>query len=153
SYLVADVTRLSFNISYQIGYGIGRGKPLLLTKNTAIEGKDQLPREVGLFGPLRHKQYQTARQLAGALVSHGEAARVVVPTGQINQKAPVYVLLPKTKTELEVHLISRVKKARLFFRTFDPEEEGMLSVYEAVKNVAASYGIIVPLLPTTRKEA
>ena len=38
---------------------------------------------------------------------------------EINQKAPVYVLLPKVKSELEVHLISRVKKAKLFYRTFD----------------------------------
>src|SRR6266545_3615087 len=75
-YLAADLTRLTFNISYQIGYGIGRGKPLLITRNGAVTGDDQLAREVGLFGPLNHKEYQTGRQLAGILVNSGNAAKV-----------------------------------------------------------------------------
>jgi hypothetical protein len=152
-YLAADLTGLTFNISYQIGYAIGRGKPMLTTKNAAFKADDQLAREVGLFGTFTQREYQNAQQLAAILTSAADATKFAIPAAKVNQKAPVYVLLPKTKTDLEVHLISRVKKARLFFRTFDPEEQGRLSVYEAVKNVAASYGVIMPFLPNSRKDA
>ena len=152
-YLVADLTRLTFNISYLVGYAIGRSKPLLITKNAAITEEEHLAREVGLFGPLKHRNYHTSRELAALIANAADATKVVISSVEINQKAPVYVLLPKVKSELEVHLISRVKKAKLFYRTFDAEETGTLSVFEAVKNIVASYGIIVPLLPSSRKDA
>ncbi len=151
-YLVADLTRLTFNISYAIGYGIGRTKRLIVTRDGAVTGDDQLAREVGLFGALNLKEYKTSRQMAAILGNASSATSVSTPGTEINQKAPVYAILPGTKTDLEVHLISRVKKARLFFRTFDPEEQGRLSMSEAVKNIAASYGVIVPLLPASRRD-
>jgi hypothetical protein len=124
--LAADLTYPTFNISYQIGYAIGRGKPLLITKNAAVRGDDQLAREVGLFGSLANREYQTGRQLAEILTNAVDAIKVVIPSTEVNQKAPVYALLPRTKTDLEIHLISRVKKARLFFRTFDPQGNRIL---------------------------
>src|SRR5438045_3782061 len=39
-FLVADLTQLTFNISYQIGYAIGRRKPILITRNTSIAADD-----------------------------------------------------------------------------------------------------------------
>ena len=152
-YLAADLTRLTFNISYLIGYAIGKDKPLLITKNGTLTEEAYLAHEVGLFGPLKHRDYHTGRELAAVMTNASDAAKVVIPNVEINQKAPVYVLLPKVKGDLEVHLISRVKKAKLFYRTFDAEETGTLSVFEAVKNVVASYGVIVPLLPSSRKDA
>jgi hypothetical protein len=60
--------------------------------------------------------------------------------------------LPRTKTDLDIHLISRIKKAKLFFRSFDAEEQGRLSAQDAIRDVATSYGVIVPLLPPSRKD-
>jgi nucleoside 2-deoxyribosyltransferase len=54
-YAVADLTRRTFNLSYLTGYAIGKGKPLLITKNSAITDDDHLAREVGLFGPHKHR--------------------------------------------------------------------------------------------------
>src|SRR4051794_9814392 len=71
-YLAADLTRLTFNISYLVGYAIGRGKPLLITRSGAIEGDGQLARDVGLFGALSHRQYHTGRQLASLLVNSAD---------------------------------------------------------------------------------
>src|SRR5476651_1700862 len=48
-YFAADLTRLTFNISYQVGYAIGRGKPILILKHAAVTEDDHLSREVGLF--------------------------------------------------------------------------------------------------------
>ena len=35
--LVADITVPNFNVFYEIGYAIGRGKPIFLTVNNSIE--------------------------------------------------------------------------------------------------------------------
>lgn len=63
------------------------------------------------------------------------------------------MVVPRDKTDSEIHTLSRVKKARLQFRTFDPEEHGRLPAGEAINNVAQSLGIITSLLPSSRKEA
>jgi hypothetical protein len=55
--------------------------------------------------------------------------------------------------DLDIHLISGIKKAKLFFRSFDAEEQGRMSAQDAIKNVAMSHGVIVPLLPQSRKES
>lgn len=47
----------------------------------------------------------------------------------------------------------QVKKARLEFRTFDPEEHGRLPSGEAINNVAQSLGVITSLLPSVREDA
>jgi hypothetical protein len=71
----------------------------------------------------------------------------------INGRAPVYVVTPRHKTDPEIRMISRIKKARLQFRSFDPEEQGRLSAIDAISNVAQSHGIVVPLLSANRDEA
>jgi len=46
-----------------------------------------------------------------------------------------------------------VKKARLFFRSFDPNEQPRLSAFEAIQQVAQSYGVLLYLLPTGVKDS
>jgi hypothetical protein len=38
--LIADITRLNFNVTFEIGYAIGRRKRTVLIKNTALTGSD-----------------------------------------------------------------------------------------------------------------
>ena len=47
--LIADVTRLNFNVVYEIGYAIGLKKRVFLIRNKSIISDPQLAREVGLF--------------------------------------------------------------------------------------------------------
>ena len=51
------------------------------------------------------------------------------------------------------YLVSRVKKARLFYRSFDPNEQPRLSAHDAIQNVAQSFGVIVPLRPDSYVDA
>ena len=63
-------------------------------------------------------------------------------------------MLPRDKTEAEIHLVSRKKKeARLFFRSFDTEEHVRISVCEAIENVSASLGVILPLISNNRNDS
>ena len=66
--LVADVTRLNFNVVFEIGYAIGREKRAYLIRNSAIAGSDDLIEQVGVFDTLGYKQYNSSDQLASHLV-------------------------------------------------------------------------------------
>ncbi len=50
--LVADVTRLNFNVTYEIGYAIGIQKRVRLVKYSALVGDDMLALKVGVFDTL-----------------------------------------------------------------------------------------------------
>ncbi|MGI8734584.1 MAG: hypothetical protein ACR2LM_14930 [Pyrinomonadaceae bacterium] len=45
--LIADITRLNFNVVFEIGYAIGCSKRVALIKNSAITGSDELIRQIG----------------------------------------------------------------------------------------------------------
>src|SRR5690606_23272537 len=63
-----------------------------------------------------------------------------------NVKAPVYLLDTPNKTDWSTRITSRIKKAGFIFRNFDPNELPRLSAYDAINQVAQSYGVVVPLL-------
>lgn len=147
--IVADVTVLNFNVVFEIGYAIGHRKRAVLIKNRALVGSDELIREVGIFDTLGYREYANSDELATIFRSLGDSEPLAIPDG-INTGAPVYLVLPRQKTDVEVRLTSRIKKARLSFRTFDPDELGRLPAGEAIENVARSHGVVVPLLAKHR---
>jgi energy-coupling factor transporter ATP-binding protein EcfA2 len=151
--LVADVTRLNFNVVFEIGYAIGRQKRAYLVRNSAITGSDDLIGQVGIFDTLGYELYSSSGDLASHLSSVSSTMPLTVIENAPNKVAPVYMVVPRDKTDSEIHTFSRVKKARIKFRTFDPEEHGRLPAREAINNVAQSLGVITSLLPSPRKEA
>lgn len=151
SLVAADITFLNFNVVYEIGYAIGKKRRVILTRNTALTGDDALIKEVGLFDTLGYETYQQARQLATTITIVSDL-RPLQTDYDVMPRSPVYVVLPKAKMDLDIHLISGIKKAKLFFRSFDAEEQGRMAAPDVIKNVASSYGVIVPLLPQSRKE-
>jgi hypothetical protein len=120
-FLAADVTRLNFNVTYEIGYAIGRKRRIRLTRNSCINADDSLIREMGIFDTLGYKPYSDDRNLANTLRSVADFRAYELRADGISMKQPVYVILPKTKNEYEIHLLSQVKKAKLRFRSFDPD--------------------------------
>jgi hypothetical protein len=150
--LVADITRLNFNVTFEVGYAIGRRKRAVLIKNSALTGSDELIREVGIFDTLGYKSYTNSNELADYLNKLSDLLPLATPD-TINTTAPVYLVLPKTKADPEIRTISRIKKARLRFRAFDPEEQGRMSAGEAIENVAQSHGVVTFLLSRDRVDA
>jgi len=151
--LVADITQLNFNVVFEVGYAIGCGKRAYLIRSSAIAGSDDLIRQVGIFDTLGYERYDSSRKLASHLMSISSTQPLVASENAPNNLAPVYMVVPRAKTDPEIHTLSRVKKARLGFRTFDPEEHGRLPAGEALNNVAQSLGVITSLLPSVRNEA
>jgi hypothetical protein len=50
------------------------------------------------------------------------------------------------KTDFATRIVSRIKKARYLFRSFDPNEQPRLSANDAISQVAQSHGVVVPFL-------
>lgn len=143
--LIADITNLNFNVTYEIGYAIGKGKPVFLIKNKSI--KEQTPniREVGIFDTIGYIEYSNSDELLKILsnpkteILHGDNLN-------INTKAPVYLLEQKFKTDFAIRITARIKKARYIYRSFDPTETPRLSAYDAINQVSQSFGVVVSLL-------
>ncbi|MEK6283853.1 MAG: hypothetical protein AABN95_26155 [Acidobacteriota bacterium] len=150
--LIADITRLNFNVTFEIGYAIGREKRVGLIKNSSLTGSDELIRQVGIFDTLGYENYSNSGHLAHFLRNLDDLKPLPLPD-TINTAAPVYLVLPKVKTDIEIRTIARIKKARLFFRAFDPEEQPRLSAADAIENVAQSHGVLTLLLPKDRIDA
>jgi len=150
--LIADITRLNFNVAYEIGYAIGLRKRVFLIKNKAFTEADTLIREIGLFDTLGYSQYENSIELTDLIAQITDLTPISLDATRVNNRSPVYMLLPRVKADEEIRIISRVKKARLPFRSFDPEEQGRLSAGEAIENVVASHGVIIPLLSAIHTE-
>jgi len=154
AFVVADVSRLNFNVVYEVGFSIGKQKRVILLRNRAIKRDERLARETGIFDTLGYFDYANSGELARYLIELDDLTALPLKQTPPNRQAPIYIVLPREKTEAEIHLVSRVKKeARLFFRSFDPEEHVRISVREAIDNVSASLGVILPLISSNRSDS
>ena len=148
--LVADVSRLNFNVTYEIGYAIGLGKRLVLIRNSALEPGTPSISEVGIFDTLGHAVYENSDQLVAILRDIGLSKAIVLPPTKPNRQSPIYLIEARFKSDPAIRIIARLKKkARLRYRNFDPNEQPRLSGPEAITNVAESFGILAYLLPQT----
>lgn len=143
--LVADISRLNFNVTYEIGYGIGRGKRILLVKNLAVQSQTPTIQEVGIFDTLGYKDYARANDLISFFCSLKDLRPIHV-AGKRNEKSPIYLVQPKTKTDYDGLIVAGIKKSHLYFRSFDPSETARLAGPDAVENVAEAYGVILHFL-------
>jgi len=147
--LLADVSCLNFNVTYEVGYAIGLGKRLVLTKNRALSRTQPSIQEVGIFDTLGHVDYENSSQLAGVFRDIDSSKPLGLPHTEPNRRSPVYLIEPKFKTDPVIRTIARLnKKPRLMYRSFDPNEQPRLSGPDAIVNVAESFGVLVHLLPT-----
>lgn len=88
--LVADITRLNFNVVFEIGYAIGRHKRAYLVRNSAITGSEDLIGQVGIFDTLGYKNYSSSRDLASHLSSAPSARPLTVIENAPNKGASLH---------------------------------------------------------------
>jgi hypothetical protein len=150
-FVVADVSRLNFNVVYEVGFSVGKHRRVILLRNKAIKRDERLALETGIFDTMGYQEYSNSEELAKYLVQLQDLTPLPLKQIVPNRRAPIYLVTPREKTEAEIRLFSRVKKeARLFFRSFDPQEHVRMSVRDAIDNVSASLGVILPLISSNR---
>ena len=144
--IILDITRLNFNIIFEFGYAAGKGKKLLLISDKSVKTDLRERAEIGLFEAVDHKDYENSKELALILGSTTEVKSIRQTIVQIDRSAPIYVLDTLYKTDASIRIISRIKKSRIRFRSFDPKEQSRLSAYEALDEVQKSIAIVVNIL-------
>jgi hypothetical protein len=144
-FVIADVTRPNFNVYFEVGYAIGRHKKTYLVVNSGVTSDKSLPREIGIFDTLGYEKYQTSEELL-KLISSMKMSDPLI-TDYARDTSPIYLVEPEVRTEALTTIVSAIKKrARIRYRSFNPSEHIRLSATDAIQNVSASAGVIVPLL-------
>ena len=150
---VADVTTPNFNVTYEMGFAIGRSKRLVLTQYAPLSNQTKDLREkIGIFDTIGYRTYQNSRELI-AILRDLPAEPLRTSPHQMNKNAPVYLTEDRWRTDGATRIISRVKKARLRYRSFDPNEQTRLSALDAIAQVSQSYGVLVHLVAANRPDS
>lgn len=150
--LVADITTMNFNVTFEIGYAIGIGRRIFLTKSTEYKSEDDLINRIGIFDTLGYQTYSNSTQLA-KLISGIKDLHPIDTHSKPNLTTPLYVLETPVRGGVMSTIISRIKKARLFYRSFIPGEASRLSAPDAISHVSSSYGVVIPLLSLDMKDS
>lgn len=143
----ADISVLNFNVYYEIGFAIGRGKPILLIRNKAV-AKPEKEKGLALLDALGYVEYENSGDLSRAILGTEPGNPLRVASEEIKQNAPAFLLESQVKSDNLIRIRSRIKKARIQFRSFDPTETPRLSALHAIQEVAKSIGIASLLLPS-----
>src|SRR5947209_3364089 len=67
-FVVADISRLNFNVVYEVGFAIGKRKRVILLRNKAIKRDERLSRETGIFDTIGYQDYANSDDLAKYLI-------------------------------------------------------------------------------------
>lgn len=149
--LLADISKLNFNVTFEVGYAIARGKRAFLTRNSGLR-KDPLIDLVGIYDTIGYENYENSDALL-KLLRHVQFRDPIPTQYPIDRRAPVYVVEPPRRDELTLMLTSKLKKTRLKYRSFNPAEDVRLSAVDAIKKVRGSFGVVAPLLSTEMEDA
>ncbi len=144
---VADITAMNFNVTFEIGYAIGLGKRIYLTRDGNITRDRALADRIGIFDTLGFEVYTDEQNLSELFKTYRSDGGI--PLRQtINFKAPVYVLQTPQSNWAMIAITARIKKARLGFKGYLPTDEPRLSAVKAIDDISSCLGAVVPLLST-----
>lgn len=144
-FIVADITYLNPNVVYEVGYAIGRSKRAFLVRHSSIEGDRKIALDVGIFDTLGYESFDSDDSLSEVLTAHVDPTPLSFST-DLDRRAPVYVVEPPNKGGVATVMTSRLKKSGYKYRSFNPTEESRLSATDAMRQVAASAGVLVSMI-------
>jgi|GEM_PF-290410 uncharacterized caspase-like protein len=147
-----DITEPNFNILFAVGYALGKNKKIALFLNSSLSSERKEINEVGSFDSLEFRQYENSRELESQLMDIENLQPLRSLTDDIDKSSPIYVLDTFHKTDAAIRVISKIKKAKIRFRSFDPKEQSRLSILEAIKEVKRSIAVVINLLSSNSKE-
>ena len=151
-FVVADVTFPNFNVAYEIGYAIGASKRAFLIRNDTFQDDNKIISRVGIFDTLGYASYTDANSLA-EILSQSIDPTPIEMIFPLNRKSPVYLLETPHRTDPMVRIVSRIKKARLHFRSFNPSEHIRMAANDGIRHVGSSHGVVIPLLSEMMRDA
>lgn len=144
--LLADITYPNHNVLYEIGYAIALEKPVIPTLNLAIDKAADRVRQIGLFDTLGWTTYHNAEELFAQLVNWREVSWVNRYMRKRDHSQPLFILDLQVKTDFRNHIFHAVENSNVNYRSFDPQEIPRLTAAQAISDISASAGVILPIV-------
>lgn len=144
--LVADITHPNPNVFYEIGFAIAKGKPVVPTVNVALAGSVQRIQGLGLFDTVGWVSYRNAEELSENLRQWEQVGWTSRYTRRRDHEQPLFILDTLMKTDFRNHIFHAVDNSQVQYRKFDPAEIPRLTAAQALADVSASAGVIIPII-------
>ncbi|MGZ3470204.1 MAG: P-loop ATPase, Sll1717 family [Isosphaeraceae bacterium] len=151
SAVVADVTTLNFNVLFEIGFAIGLNLPVIPIRDTTYELDRKNFEELGVLDTLGYLDFSNTSELIEQVTSRLPVTSLPEATGKEFRETPVYVVKDAINTEGTIQLMSTMAKSGLKYRTYDPEETPSLTLGDARRQVAGSFGVVAHMLSPNRR--
>ncbi len=142
--IIADLTSINFNVAFEAGYAIARNKRVYFTINSGISNDSRVLSSIGIFDTFGYHQYENTADLVKILEKIDGSAPLITNYPK-DAKNPIYIVELPRKNDAQTRIISRVKRARLRYRSFNAQEHIRLSGTAAIQHTASSSGVIVPI--------
>ena len=150
-FVAADITQLNFNVTYELGFAIGLGKRVIPIRYSAYDLDNEPIQLIGIFDTLVRQDYKDPDSLAALLQKASFGQRIA--TNYPPDPNPLYIVLPTFKVGSLEQIKERALRTGLRANQYDPIETARLGAGEAVRRVASSTGVIVPLIAPDVREA
>ncbi len=151
--LLCDVTLPNPNVYYEIGFAIGLGKIIAPVVNVSFADAAQNLQKDGAFDVIGYRTYENSDQLLTLFNTIPDTRLRELYAKPLNSAQPVYVMSALRKTDFINAVVSSVKAAKIHFRSFDPSEVYRFSTINAIMEVSASAGVVVPFIASHIEDA
>jgi hypothetical protein len=144
--IIADITRLNFNVTFEVGYAIGKDKRVILVVNRALNPAKKEIDHLDIYDTIGYKAYENSEELRKYIYAVEDVSPLYLPEIDIDVNAPIFILDTLYKTYSSIRIISKIKKSGIKYRSYDPIEQARLSTLEAYQNVKKSVAVVIHLL-------
>jgi len=148
--IFADTTTLNFNLLFEIGFALGLGIAVIPIRDTTYKTHEREYAQLGLLDTLGYLEFQNHATLAARIAENLEKTALSLPQVQVNQEQPLFLVKHSVSSEGQIRLESALDKSGIAYRVFDPQETARISLYDAVKSVLLSHGVVASLSSTKR---
>ena len=144
---IFDITVPNANVFFEIGLAAGLGKPITLLVNSGIKDAMASQAALGIFDTQRLKLYLNGADVANLIDQSTDPYYTAESAGELKNEAPVYYQRLQSKIEFDTVYLTSIGALGLHHREHDPEEDWRLPLSRAHREVAASAGVYLSLLP------
>ena len=144
--LLADITRPNLNVYYEIGYCVGLGKSLAPVLNVSFANAASDIHKDGLFDIIGYGSYENSSTLAALMSDLPSKVLLELYARPLNSHQPVYLLNSYRKTDFVNGIAAAIKDSKVHYRSFDPAESPRFSMVNAIADITAAAGVVVPIL-------